>query len=175
MSELIRVNNDNAQELKDRGFILYKGWNQSLACDLVAKSTEERIVQDTPNDALKRFSTARAADDWHNTGQRTMYSLYGRSLAGVIWYDIRPRQDIDAEYTFAIRLYDEARGRRLARGFMQAAHQDFARLKRNLAVWLETNVDNTAARHLYDGFGYETIGEEDGRVTMVYRSAEDGQ
>ncbi len=169
MSELIRIENEHTTELERHSFTLYRGWDQALANDLTVHSHDERILRDTPGDASRRFRDVAAANRWYDEGQRTVYSLHGESLAGVIWYGVRPRADIGAEYTFAIRMYEEARGKKLSQAFMKAAHQDFAQLKGNPSVWLETGANNDAARHLYDMFGYEVTSEENGRVTMVYR------
>jgi len=52
---------------------------------------------------------------------------------------------------------------------MKAAHQDFAERKGNPVVWLDVDLNNPAARHLYDKFGYLHVYEDEGRDVMVYR------
>lgn len=174
MSEFIRVDNEFSGEFNNKLFTLYRGWDQTLAHDLVRVSREEIIMKSTPGDISRRFRDVPTANRWQKEGQRSIYSLYGKSLAGIIWYDIRPRRDIDAEYTFAIRMYEEARGKKLAHAFMKAAHQDFTELNGDRTVWLDVAHDNPAARHLYDKFGYVPTHDEnhDGqtRTVMVYRT-----
>jgi ribosomal protein S18 acetylase RimI-like enzyme len=39
-------------------------------------------------------------------------------------------------------------------------------------IWLETDVDNPAALHVYDKFGYREVARDDERVTMILPSPE---
>jgi phage terminase large subunit-like protein len=38
--------------------------------------------------------------------------------AGMIWYTETPREDLDARYTFGIRMYERTRGKKFVEGFM---------------------------------------------------------
>lgn len=169
MNNLEYVSNEHTMQLESNGFQVYKGWNTSLANDIVEASKQKHVVESTPNDSLQRFRDLGSAIIWHDQGRRSVYSLRGDELAGIIWYDIRLRPDLQANYTFAVRMYQEAVGRKLAHTFMRAAHTDFALEKGNPAVWLETDESNTAAIRLYDKFGYELVARDSARLTMVYR------
>lgn len=168
-NNLERIENIHTDALEARGFTVYQGWNDDLAEELVEVSKQPHIVASTPGDIQRRFHTLQMANAWHNEGRRSVYTLRGESLAGLIWYDVRPRADVNASHTFAIRMYEEAQGKKLAHGFMQAAHHGFVEHKGNQTVWLDVANDNPAARHLYDKFGYEATHDEGDRTVMVYR------
>lgn len=165
---LERIENEYTDTLESRGFEVYRGWNETLAEKIVNLSQQPHILETTPGDAERRFQSVNDAQIWHNMGHRSIYTLHGDDVAGLIWYDIRIRRDPNADYTFAIRTYEEAHGKKLAYGFMKAAHQDFADRKGNPAVWLDVALDNSAARHLYRKFGYRALSIENGRELMMY-------
>jgi ribosomal protein S18 acetylase RimI-like enzyme len=169
MTNLEHISNEHTEQLEENSFLVHKGWNTSLANDIVEASKQTHVVESTPNDSLQRFRDLGSAIIWHEQGRRSVYSLRGDGLAGIIWYDVRLRPDLQANYTFAIRMYREAVGRKLAHAFMTAAHTDFAHEKKNPSVWLETDESNIAAIRLYDKFGYELAAEDGARLTMVYR------
>ncbi len=175
MEKPVRVMNPGARTLRHKGFVVYRGWNEKLAEELVECSKDPFIKQWTPNDAERRFTDVPTAMKWHDEGQRTVYSLYDNSdegLTGVIWYDTRSRKDLDATHTFGIRMYNPERlerRKKLAHGFMKAAQYDFEQLASAPVVWLETDSDNVGARDLYENFGYETVSEANERITMIVR------
>lgn len=163
------LTNTYSTDLESKGFRLYKGWNEKLAHEIVEASLQPHVVESTPNDSIHRFRDIGSALLWHNQGRRSIYTLRGNELSGLIWYDLRYRPDLNADYTFAIRMYKEAVGKKLAHGFMKAAHLDFAEEKGSPAVWLETDEHNNAAVRLYNKFGYETVLNNNSRLTMVYK------
>ena len=170
-TNLERVNNDHADTLEERGFRVYRGWNQDVASQLVRLSLQAHILKFTPGDAKRRFTNPSIANIWHNQGRRSIYTLQTDEITGLVWYDLRPREDLEADYTFAIRMYEASLGKKLSEGFMRAAHHDFASRKaKSPDVWLDVAPDNGAARHLYETFGYEYKGIDEGRLEMVYRS-----
>lgn len=152
-------------KLHEAGVDVYEGWSAKLASDLVRVSKQLHIMQNTPNDATKRFMSVGTADDWYDKKDRSVYSLYSDgSLDGIAWFGLNERPDLHAGHTFAIRLYENAVGRDLAYPLMKIVHDDFAAPG---GVWLETDDNNGAARHLYEKFGYKKMAERKGRVTMV--------
>jgi GNAT superfamily N-acetyltransferase len=172
MNNLERIDNVHAEELEDKGFSVYRGWNSDVASQLVRLSLQPHILATTPNDATHRFRDVPMANRWHDKGSRSIYTLQTDEVTGLVWYDIRLRDEpelSDARYTFAIRMYEASQGKKLAHGFMQAAHHDFADRKGDPAVWLDVDLDNSAAKHLYSKFGYKTTHEEKNREVMVYR------
>ena len=161
------VNITSEPKLHEAGVDVYEGWNAKLANDLVRVSKQLHIMQNTPNDATKRFMNVDKANDWYDKKDRSVYSLYcGGSLDGIAWFGLNERPDLHAGHTFAIRLYENAVGRGLAYLLMKIVHDDFAAPG---GIWLETDDNNSAARRLYEKFGYQKVNESDGRVTMVYK------
>jgi len=68
-------------------------------------------------------------------------------------------------FTFAIRLYGNARGKGLAVKFMQAVFADFKPER----IWLETGKDNLAALKTYWRFGFRRVAEsKNQKVLMVW-------
>jgi ribosomal protein S18 acetylase RimI-like enzyme len=159
-------------ELREKGLTLYNSWSGTLANDLVVASRQPHIIDEkaTPRDASHRFPDWESAMDWYEKGQRSVYSLRDEQnqLAGIIWYDVRPRPDLGATHTFAIRLYDQAVGKGVGPFFIEAAQKDFETKEDNPVIWLETSVENVRAIRLYVKSGYRIFHEEAGRVTMIY-------
>jgi RimJ/RimL family protein N-acetyltransferase len=150
-------------------FTLYRGWDDQLASNLVQRSKDTEIMQWTPRDHRERFPDTTSADTWfHRISPRIIYSLFQASeLAGVIWYSHSPRQDSTANYTMAIRLYESARGRRLATPLLIATETDLLQtVDAVTGIWLETDETNEAARRSYSRAGYQETSTALGRVTM---------
>ena len=159
----------NSTELNERGLSMEYGWSEKLARELVECSRQQHIIDNTPKDAGERFADFDAAMKWYESGNRFIYSLWDREdkLAGIIWYGVRPREDLGAANTFAIRLYKQSQGTGASLPFMQAAHHDFEQRVDDSSVWLETYSTNERALRLYESFGYQKVSEENRRVTMV--------
>ena len=165
-----RVDNDCSRQLPDDIFI-YRGWNDTVANDLTIKSREPEMLRNVPRDASERFCDMESARAWHDKTSRIVYSLGNTSLAGVIWYGYQQHPTLDAEVTFAIRMYKEARGKQLGRAFMHATLEDLSEtIGYDGAIWLETNTDNLAARRLYENVGYTYADElaRPDRLTMIW-------
>lgn len=169
MNERLRHIED--ETLTAKGVELYEGWNDKIAKALVQKSLEALMLQNVPKDHSRRFTDEAAAQTWWQSAPgRLFYPLLkDNDLAGVVWYTPEPDTESTAEHTFAIRLYECARGASISMPFMQASYNDAARHGVTNGVWLETDTTNRAARYLYSRFGYQTTAErDDGRVHMVY-------
>lgn len=165
MSESIDLS--GYERLRSRGFRIERGWSDELATQLVDASQEPEIRQFTPSDADERFATVDTANEWYDAKRPSVYALArAAQLAGLIWFSHRPRPDLAADYTFAIRMYDIARGKGLAEPFIQAAEADFRSITQPKAIWLETDMDNSRARNLYHKLGYKVIKACSARITM---------
>ena len=165
MPELIELPAGNP--LRKHRYLIERGWSDELADQLVSASREPQIVRYTPNDAAERFSTPEAAQEWYERKQPTIYALSrAAELAGVIWYSHRPRPELAADHTFAIRMYDSARGKGLAVPFMTVAEADFRNIAHPDGIWLETDMDNSVARNLYRKIGYKVVAASPARITM---------
>lgn len=153
--------------LRERRYAVWRGWSDDLAEQLVEASKEAQIMRYTPNDAAERFPSPQAAHEWYERKQPVIYALNrAAELAGVIWYSHRPRPELAADHTFAIRMYDIARGKGLATPFMTVTEADFRAVAHPAAIWLETDMDNSAARNLYRKIGYTVVAASSARITM---------
>ena len=173
---LTPVDGHYPEKLKGKGFTMYSGWSESVANAVVRNSRQPHILAYTPRDAGERFISRESAMRWHKMGKRTIYTLYaeGDNLAGLIWGDERPRPDLDATHTFAIQLYQEAMGKKLAEPFMEAAFDEsiecsIANDLPTPVVWLERTTADLRTKHLYEKFGFISVQEAEGRTTMVLR------
>jgi ribosomal protein S18 acetylase RimI-like enzyme len=147
-----------------------KGWHNGLAEQLVVASEEDLIRLRTPRDHSERFSSAEAANKWFSRDEHIVYSL-GRAakLAGIIWFTKYAEPVLEnADYTFAIRMYNEARGNGLARNFANAALQDLE-MEENYQgdVWLETDINNEVAAHLYGNLNFHQVNVTQTHRTMI--------
>lgn len=156
--------------LRAAGFHVYSDWNDQLASEMVEASTETAIITTTPRDHLERFSNPDTAQQWFEKTERSIYSLRSSlGLAGIFWLSTEPYRS--AEQTIAIRLYDQARGKRLAIDFAKTALYHNERwLGHTTDTWLETGVTNLTAQHTFERLGYNPIVDPktpDGRLRMI--------
>jgi len=111
-----------------------------------------------------RFANRQAFNSWVNRRKPIIYSLSNKknNLCGLIWFE--KDNSIDGyEYTFAIRLYADARGKGLSLDFM---NQSFDDLKPK-SVWLKCSADNLPAASLYKKFGFIQISEPDSNNKII--------
>lgn len=172
MSERIIIENKHTTALDAAGFVVVQGWGSQLAEQLVRASREPEMQKRVARDQGERFVDAETASQWYQSNDRVVYALgKGAILAGVIWYSHDPRPELQAEYTFAIRMYEAARGQGLSAAFLAATQYDFEIAKRHEGgVWLETDHDNVIAQRLYEKSGYSPVNIPSPRTVMV-RSA----
>ena len=169
MNSLERIDNEFTEPLMDHGYTLRRGWDKSIAKELVELSQQEHIRKFTPKDRSKRFTDEAAAETWFNKTDRVVYTLANTAVAGLIWFGKSHSVHTSGDYTFAIRIYEETRGQKLARPFMEAAHEDFRKYTAyNGAIWLETDIDNTHAVALYEKTGYKKVDTVNGRFVMTH-------
>ena len=155
--------------LRNEGLRLIRGWDDRIASQLVENSIQPEILKWTPKDHKERFSSLEAANEWHERDPHVVYALArAAELAGVIWFTKKQTADVDANYTFAIRMYELARGRGLSGEFASATLGDFNETTNyQESVWLETDTNNTVALHLYEKLGFRDVLVSDGRIKMV--------
>jgi GNAT superfamily N-acetyltransferase len=158
------------------------GEDEGLEQQLITKSRQPNILQYTPKDAAERFGNPTMLKAWRAKG-REIHWLLGsknnqdRDLAGIMWYgasvfplDI-PLPEIPRE-TLAIRIYEGYAGHGLARAFMTQSLKIYLQRKQVrgepiTGLWLQTDVTNPAAIAAYTKFGYNEVGRNKRRVTMV--------
>ena len=108
-----------------------------------------------------------------------MYLLtHDDDLAGTIWYGQKefPNREFGeqtANHTFAIRIYEGYLHQGLARPFMDRTLKHYLqtfietpRLDQFNGLWLSMDYKNTAGA-LYLTYGYEIVGQANGRLFMV--------
>jgi ribosomal protein S18 acetylase RimI-like enzyme len=156
-------------------FRIEHGLRPELVGQLVKKSKQETILRTCPGDAAERFSDASAVERWLQKGREVYALTPNKNLAGVIWYGEKkfPLQvpgdgSSLPRHTFAIRLYDNYRGRGLAKPFMQDTLKDYMETLYYQGLtdtvnglWLGVDVDNEPAKKLYSDFGYMRVGTID--------------
>jgi ribosomal protein S18 acetylase RimI-like enzyme len=166
-------------ETSIEGMQIYCGMDDDLAGQLVKKSRQKVIKAATPKDASMRFKDRESLEQWLANG-RDVYSLYDREdLAGVVWYGEKefPLHVTKGHlpwHTFAIRMYNQYRGKGFAEPFMRDSLKDYlinlggrGQLEDFHGLWLSTRGDNEAARGLYAKFGYQETAFANQELIMV--------
>jgi ribosomal protein S18 acetylase RimI-like enzyme len=171
-----KVENVHTLPLEALGLQVYTGWNDEIADQLIERSKEEEIRRFTGRDAAERFVDRQTAAKWYGDKGHVVYALgQETTLAGIIWFAYTPKPGLDADYTFAIRMYESQRGRGLAGTFLEAALTDFAsRARYEGNFWLEADESNERAVHFYEKHDYRKIETKDGRVLMVRKGSKQG-
>lgn len=146
-----------------------RDWSDEIIAQLIAKSNEPAILRWTPRDHSERFTNSDVAKAWHEKSPRVTYALTkGAELAGFLWFGESPHPGLDADYTLGIRLYDIARGQGIAASFLHSSEEDFRRTSLyDGGIWLETDLTNTVARHIYEKQGYQEVSRDARRVVML--------
>ncbi len=127
---------------------------------LVQKSKEEAIKDWTPRDHHTRFPNYEVAKKYLESLELSVLTKVSKDqqgdLAGIVWYERKPR--LEADYTLAIRIYDGYGGRGLGGLLLRHSLTSFASgHPEENAVWLSVRDDNNRAIHLYETNGfYET-------------------
>lgn len=121
-----------------------------------------------------RFQDRLSFNQWL-LKDRTIYTLIDKykNLLGIIWFGPKsPPVKLDPKYnfTFAIRIYAQARGQGLSSEFMKIAFDKFLKNQprtKTIGFWLETSDSNFAAIHTYQKFGFKTITTDNHSMIMV--------
>ncbi len=152
--------------------------------ELIKFSNTDELILKTTNDSV-RFKNEKAVKDWMKK-DRKIFTLTNSTekLLGIIWFGIEalPRNKIFTEkvnpenyvFTFAIRLYDEARGKGNAGPFLNEGMKRFKKTvefktSKSKGFWLETFLKNERAIKTYSSFGFKKISNEDGngKILMI--------
>lgn len=130
-------------------------------------NTDPQIINFTSDKT--RFATRSSYDNWFNHRNPIIYTLSNTNniLCGLIWFE-KDNTIPNCEYTFAIRLYAEARGKGLSLDFMKRSFDDL----RPQNVWLKCSADNLPAVTLYNKFGFKqtTQADNNNKITMVLKN-----
>ncbi len=173
MKHIEIVENSATLALEAKGLQLYRlnELTEDQARKMVEASTEPEMLERVPEDHERRFPDVEHALRWYKENDRIVYALGGRAaLAGFAWFTEKPfpRSDITADHSYAIRLYEEARGKGLGKVVMAATHVDFRRASHYEGpTWLSVDDTNTHAKRLYDKFGYTALESVGDRTLML--------
>lgn len=114
-----------------------------------------------------RFANPQTLTAWLEK-ERQIYVFHDPhgKLKGIIWFgksDIDSEVDFEAageQHTFAVRIYDDARGKGLYRQFSEAAivHYRENHMAEGDILWLSTQATNERALRAYERTGWKQIG-----------------
>ncbi len=173
-------------------YVIQDGITQDQINQLIAYTQDKDdigIAQNTSDwkCGAGRFASKENFNNWLKKG-RSVFTLVSNTgkLVGIVWFgteDIPTKgntfiPDFDPKLygiTYAIRLYDEARGKGLAIPYTRAALTRFRSTQEyastpNQGVWLETNADNVPAISAYEKLGCHKVSRTtaNGRILMVF-------
>ncbi len=182
--------------LNNNGLFVVKGLNVALAEQLVKQSKDPVVHYYCPSDGVGpynipgktiRFEDVTAVEKWQSK-QRLSLPLVkqigdsGLQLAGFGWMGPgvpgadEPQID-GAKTTFAVRLYELARGQGMATPYTRAIIEAHDQQYGSDGVWLEAWGDNVRAVSSYKKVGFSEVvrvmgerhGEQVERVYMTYQ------
>lgn len=158
------------------GLLVVRGLNSNLRQQLVDCSKQPHISGDgvQTTDDLERFASVDSVQTRETYGE--YYGLVqDGELGGIAWlrkklppdpgYAVRMQ---GANYTFAIRLYENCLGRGMAPGFMSTVLEDFKKSHDDeQKVWLSVGRHNQPAKRLYEKTGWNSIIIDDEQEFMI--------
>ena len=165
---------------ESKSFFIKTELTEEQISQLVAYSNSDPEVIKFTSDP-RRFKDRNAFNEWLKK-ERKFFALtdFHGNLAGIIWYGEQelPQNNLlggidpsSYNYTFAIRLYGKARGKRLSGQFMQKTFERLFKIHGTdiKGMWLETSADNLPAVRSYSSFGYRQASKPnaEGKIYMV--------
>ena len=158
-------------------FTFKKGITDQEIEQLVHFAQTDESVKNFTSDA-KRFASRESFNAWRKENT-VFYTLndQAQKLAGIIWLEELPLPEFNplqlsasnfnnSNYntTFAIRTYENARGKGLSVPFIKKAFEDFGAKN----VWLATSPDNIPAVNAYKKAGFVELGmRKDGQKLIM--------
>lgn len=153
--------------------LIQEGITKGQIGQLLKYSREDEVIKKFTSDS-KRFSDFSTFNKWQKNRKIFVLTNDKNDLLGIIWVGEKEMpKELKRKYpsyktTFAIRLYNEARGKGLSRWFMEEV------LKRipETHIWLQCDSRNEAAQKLYAKFGFEPIlsDKKTNSVCMIYEN-----
>lgn len=154
-----------------RQWSVLRGITSTNIIDLINYTNHDKKIAKYTHDQ-KRFISKKSFHKWIKD-KKVIFTLVDneQKLAGIIWFSKKPFQKVDKadyNYTFAIRLYSIARGKKLAFQFMKIAFDTFCNdLPKINKFWLTTKVNNIPALKLYNKFGFKEEFQSRGKTYMT--------
>jgi len=161
------------------------GLTEEQINQLIQFANHDDLVKKHSSDS-RRFKDREAFNKWLGKG-RSIYAMEAHDgrLLGIVWFGksifpeakLKPEfKDLDTDYygiTFALRIYGEARGQKIAKKLTAAAFtaylksEDYKEAGGN-GFWLETSQDNKAGVKTYlPLFTQVSDANENGRIIMI--------
>ena len=136
---------------------------------LVSYTKKDNQIQMHTHDK-KRFLSVESFEEWKDKNKEIfVLTDSSKELLGLIWFSKeRIPGHIDSkefDTTFAIRIYERARGKRLSYYFMQHAFEKVGITK----TWLSVKKTNHIAIKLYKKFGFKKYSNINDSVIMTYK------
>ena len=145
--------------------------SHEFLAQIIEKSRQSHIMKfEKEEDSGGRFKDEKSYRSWADK-KRVIYLLADSKngdLAGIIWFGKRNNPKIDKKYsiTFGIRLYEGYLGKGLSKPLMKASHSNVKNIFSSKYIWLDYDANNFIAGKAYKSFGYEELGQADGRIIM---------
>lgn len=155
----------------NRQWSVLRGITQTNIIDLINHTNHDKKIAKYTQDN-KRFNSKKSFHNWIKD-RKVIFTLVDNKLklAGLIWFSKKTFQNVgkaDYDYTFAIRLYSIARGKKLAFQFMKIVFDVFCNdLPKINKFWLTTKVNNIPALKLYNKFGFKEEFRSQGKIYMT--------
>lgn len=135
----------------------------------------EKIIEITKVDSLiqkfthdsNRFKNKNEIREWKK--DKKIYLLYdNENICGIVWFSKRDNKLAKGyPFTFAIRVYEHARGKGVSEYFMEKVFRLFDP-KKEKKYWLSTKVENKVAIHIYNKFGFKNKWQSKEEIIMVF-------
>jgi ribosomal protein S18 acetylase RimI-like enzyme len=151
---------------------IHQGISDTQISQLIEYSHTDSEIKKFTSDPV-RFKDRNAFDQWLLKG-RVIYTLSDKdkNLLGIVKFGHKnpPVDKTPANFTFAIRIYELARGQGLSSKFMKITFKDFFKNHQSpiiTGIWLETSCNNLAAINAYQKFGFKTVSQDGDSLIMV--------
>lgn len=136
-------------------FLISEGLLETQVEQLILHTNTDPEIKQYTDDS-NRFSTLENFQSWL-CKRRKIFTLTDEDglLHGIIWFGKKPVSP-DYTNTFAIRIYQSARGTRVAYFFMERVFEKFINSPDydGKGFWLEVKHSNNKAVRLYEKFGF---------------------
>ena len=139
---------------------------------LINYSNTDPLVKEFTSDK-KRFKNLSAFEAW--LGKNPSYFVFsdkGENLIALVWFSHKKMPIsgfAEFNWSLALRVYGEARGKGLAKEFLNLALTIFKNQSPDRKIWLSTSFDNLAAIKTYQKLGLKKVSEpnEKAKILMV--------
>jgi len=140
---------------------------------LITYSNTDPEIKKSTSDPT-RFKDRAAFDQWLTKG-RIIYTLVDKNnnLFGITWFGPKiPPVKLDPKFnfTFSIRLYDQARGQGLSYPFLKTTFNDVLKSSKDevTGFWLQVSKDNVPAIHTYKKIGFKKVKQIGDKIIMTH-------